>query len=82
MGKSPRAPRAERTHRESSPVHLTWILPLEGNAQTLTFSMPTTLTFSMLCCVPHNTKDVAGRIMWRTVRIVRLHMRSSPYPAT
>ena len=57
-------------------------LPPRGSSPTLTFSMARILTFSMLCSVPHNIEDVAGRIMWRADRIVRLHVRTRQIPAT
>ena len=48
--------------------------PSQGSAPTL--------TFSMLCCVPPNIENVAVRIMWGTVRIILLHMRTRRISAT
>ena len=40
-------PKAQRTHRESSPFHLTWILPPRRLPKSVHFSMATSVHFSV-----------------------------------
>ena len=68
-------PRSSRTHRESSPVHLTWILPPQGSAQTLTFSMTTTLTFSMPIDKP---REARSAVRWEAQRCRAAHVLQEP----
>ena len=44
--------------------------------------LPQCVQFSMLCGTQHNNEYVAVRIMWRTVRIILLHMRTCCISAT